>query len=98
VDALTRTRLQDELLRIWEQFGVTVLMVTHSIHEALLLADRLLVLTPRPGRVHAALTVDLPRPRRAQPARLAEWEQRIEQELLGERRPERAPGCPPSRA
>ena len=63
LDALTREQMWQELLRIWEARRQTVLMVTHSISEALLLSDRVLVLTPRPGRVCLDLTVKLPRPR-----------------------------------
>ncbi len=64
LDALTRERMGTELLRIWEARKKTVVMVTHSIPEALLLADRVLVLSPRPGQVRLALDVPLPRPRR----------------------------------
>jgi NitT/TauT family transport system ATP-binding protein len=63
LDALTRERMGVELLRIWEARKKTVVMVTHSIPEALLLADRVLALGPRPGRVRLALEVALPRPR-----------------------------------
>jgi NitT/TauT family transport system ATP-binding protein len=63
LDALTRERMGAELLRIWEARKKTVVMVTHSIPEAVLLADRLLVLSPRPGQVRLALDVALPRPR-----------------------------------
>jgi NitT/TauT family transport system ATP-binding protein len=63
LDALTRERMGSELLRIWQARRKTVLMVTHSIAEALLLSDRVLVLTPRPGRICLDLPVDLPRPR-----------------------------------
>lgn len=63
LDALTRERMGAELLRIWQRRRKTVVMVTHSISEALLLADRVLVLTPRPGQVHLDLNVGLPRPR-----------------------------------
>ncbi len=63
LDALTRERMGAELLRIWQARRKTVVMVTHSISEALLLADRVLVLSPRPGSLRLDLKVDLPRPR-----------------------------------
>jgi NitT/TauT family transport system ATP-binding protein len=64
LDALTRERMWMELSNIWQAKQKTVLMVTHSISEALFLADRVLVLTQRPGKVKLDLEVDLPRPRK----------------------------------
>ena len=61
LDALTRRNLQDELLRIWSELGKTVIFVTHSIEEAIYLADRIVVMTYRPGTVKRDLLVDLPR-------------------------------------
>jgi NitT/TauT family transport system ATP-binding protein len=63
LDALTRERMGAELLRIWEAQHKTVVMVTHSIPESLFLADRVLVLSQRPGQIRLDLPVDLPRPR-----------------------------------
>ncbi|MDX1686993.1 MAG: ABC transporter ATP-binding protein [Candidatus Promineifilaceae bacterium] len=63
LDALTRERMGQELLRIWRAMPVTVFMVTHSISEAVLLADDVLVMTDHPGRITGRVTVDLPRPR-----------------------------------
>jgi NitT/TauT family transport system ATP-binding protein len=63
LDALTRERMAIELQRIWQVSFKTVVMVTHSISEALLLADRILVLTPRPGKICLDMTVNFPRPR-----------------------------------
>lgn len=64
LDAITRERMWMELSHIWHMRRKTVVMVTHSINESLFLADRVLVLTQRPGKVKLDLKVDLPRPRR----------------------------------
>lgn len=63
LDAITRERMGAELLRIWEQRRKTVVMVTHSISESLLLSDRVIVLSRRPGTVRFDMPNDLPRPR-----------------------------------
>jgi len=63
LDALTRERMGQELLRIWHAKPITVLMVTHSVPEAVFLADRVFALSPRPGTIEASIPVGLPRPR-----------------------------------
>ncbi len=63
LDALTREELSGELQRIHMEHGATIAFVTHSIDEAILLADRVVVLTPRPGRIRKILDIDIPRPR-----------------------------------
>jgi NitT/TauT family transport system ATP-binding protein len=63
LDALTREQLQLDLQRIWQSSKKTVVFVTHSIGEAVFLSDRVVVMTPRPGRIREVLHIDLPRPR-----------------------------------
>jgi NitT/TauT family transport system ATP-binding protein len=63
LDAMTRERLQEELLDIWRSTGLTVIFVTHSIEEAILLADRVVVMSPGPGRITEDRRIALPRPR-----------------------------------
>ncbi len=64
LDALTRRELQDWLLRVWQEFGRTVVFITHDVEEAVYLGDRVIVLSARPGTVKRELAVHLPRPRR----------------------------------
>ena len=63
LDALTREQLQNELLQIWKRTGVTTIFVTHSVEEAVLLADRVLVMSAGPGRIDSDFRIELPRPR-----------------------------------
>lgn len=71
LDALTRDTLNMELLRLWQQSRKTVVLVTHSIAEAILLSDRVLVMSARPGRIVEDVAIDLPRPRDAATTRLS---------------------------
>ncbi|MDR0438944.1 MAG: ABC transporter ATP-binding protein [Methanocalculaceae archaeon] len=63
LDAQTRNKMQRELLSIWQETMKTILFVTHSVDEAVYLADKIVILTPRPGTVHEIYEIDLPRPR-----------------------------------
>ena len=63
LDAFTRMRMQDEVLRLWQTRRTTMLLVTHDIDEAIYMSDRIMIMTPRPGRIERTITVDLARPR-----------------------------------
>jgi NitT/TauT family transport system ATP-binding protein/sulfonate transport system ATP-binding protein len=63
LDQFTRMRMQDEVLRVWEARGTTMVLVTHDIDEAIYMSDRIAFMTPRPGRIERVLNVTLPRPR-----------------------------------
>jgi sulfonate transport system ATP-binding protein len=84
LDALTRMQQQQEILRIWELERVTMLLVTHDIDEAIMLSDRVVVLSPRPGTVRRTLVVPLPRPRQRNSADVAEFRRTLYRELFGE--------------
>lgn len=81
LDALTRRELQRWLLEMWRRFDKTILFITHDVEEAVFLADRVLVFSPRPGRITKILTVDLPRPRTSI-SLLSEDLRRLEAELI----------------
>ncbi|WP_159918052.1 ABC transporter ATP-binding protein [Pantoea sp. 18069] len=69
IDALTRATLQDELLRIWQKLSLSVFFITHNIEEAIYLAQKVVVMSPHPGRIEEIVEIDLPYPRqRADPA------------------------------
>lgn len=84
LDAITRDVLHDELTRIWQETGVSVLFVTHNVREAVRLAERVVLLSSRPGRIAREWTVDLPRPRRLEDTSVAELSAEITEELRGE--------------
>jgi ABC-type nitrate/sulfonate/bicarbonate transport system ATPase subunit len=63
LDAFTRMRMQDEVLRLWEARGTTMLLVTHDIDEAIYMSDRIVIMSPRPGRIEQIIDVALDRPR-----------------------------------
>ena len=84
LDVLTRKRMQDELARIWDQTHKTVILVTHAIDEAVLLSDRIIVMTRSPGRIRHSLTVDLERPRSQRDVRLRELELSITDLIMQE--------------
>jgi ABC-type nitrate/sulfonate/bicarbonate transport system ATPase subunit/flavin-dependent dehydrogenase len=63
LDAFTRMRMQDEVLRLWEARGTTMLLVTHDVDEAIYMSDRIVIMSPRPGRIERILNISLPRPR-----------------------------------
>ena len=81
LDAARRRQLQDDLLTLWRGRSLTTLFVTHSLSEAVLLGDRIALLSPRPAQVLSLFTLDLPRPRREHPERLDAWRTRIGEAL-----------------
>ena len=87
LDALTRAEMQRWLESVWERFRATVLLVTHDVREAVFLADRIYVLSPRPGTVVAELAVPLPRPRAPADPQIARLAAELLERLLTPPRP-----------
>jgi NitT/TauT family transport system ATP-binding protein len=83
LDGLTREQLYFDLQRIWEERRKTIVLVTHNVREAACLADRVLLMSPSPGRIREEFRVDLPRPRDINTAEVAEIAQRITSALRG---------------
>jgi ABC-type nitrate/sulfonate/bicarbonate transport system ATPase subunit len=81
LDALTRRFLQQQLLCIWQQHKKTAVFVTHSVPEAITLADRIVVMTARPGRIRKITAVDLPHPRESTSERFRDYERELYAEL-----------------
>jgi sulfonate transport system ATP-binding protein len=80
LDALTRSRLQNELLRIWERERITMILVTHDVDEAIYLGDRVVTMAPRPGRIRRIVDVALSRPRERADPRFV----RLREEILSD--------------
>jgi NitT/TauT family transport system ATP-binding protein len=78
VDTLTRERLQDDLLRLLEESGITIILVTHDVNEALYLSDEIVVFSANPGSIRNRFAIDAPRPRRRSAPELVELGRRIE--------------------
>lgn len=89
LDALTRTKLQEELLDIWETTRLTVVFVTHSVEEAIMLGDRVLVMSAGPGRIDCDIPIDLPRPRDVSSAEFNAIRRDITQRLRSNLTPDR---------
>jgi NitT/TauT family transport system ATP-binding protein len=95
LDEMTRERMNSEVQRIWQQTGTTVVFVTHSIPEAVFLSSRVVVMSPRPGRIVRVIDVDLPRPRTddtRETARYFELITEVRETLRGRRPGERTDG------
>ncbi|NJP48271.1 ABC transporter ATP-binding protein [Actinacidiphila epipremni] len=84
LDAITRDVLHDELTRIWSETDLSVLFVTHNVREAVRLAQRVVLLSSRPGRINREWRIDIPQPRRIEDAAVADLSVEITEELRGE--------------
>ncbi|HDL84826.1 MAG TPA: ABC transporter ATP-binding protein [Candidatus Acetothermia bacterium] len=86
LDALTRAHLQDWLLSVWQEMKKTILLVTHDVEEALLLSDRIILMSARPAYVHTDLVIDLPRPRACSDATLVRQKEDLLKRIFAEER------------
>ena len=84
MDKQTSNRLREELQRIWMETKQTILFITHSVEEAVYLADRVVVLSPATGKVAEIVTVELPRPRHVYASEFVELRHKILEEVRGE--------------
>jgi NitT/TauT family transport system ATP-binding protein len=84
LDAITRDVLHDELTRIWSETDLSVIFVTHNVREAVRLAQRVVLLSSRPGRINREWAIDIPQPRRIEDAAVADLSVEITEELRGE--------------
>ncbi len=84
LDALTRQKLQDDILALWEATGCTILYVTHDLTEAITLADRVVLMSARPGRAVATYDIDLPRPRRVMDVKFSPRFVELEKTIWGD--------------
>jgi NitT/TauT family transport system ATP-binding protein len=92
LDAQTRDVLQDELQEIWQRTGKTILFVTHNVREAVLLADRVVVMSPSPGRIKREIEITLPHPRNADSHAVIDLAADIREELRNPEHEAQAPG------
>ena len=83
LDEITARKLRQELLRIWQETGKTILFVTHSISESIFLSQQILIVSPKPARIFKRATIDLPYPREYGDLRLFEIETRLTKDFLG---------------
>lgn len=94
LDELTRTEMAAELLRLWQRLRTTVIFITHHIEEAVLLSNRILVMSERPGRIRRVIDVDLPRPRTLETRRLPQFRDLVE-DLVADFHAQRPGGSEP---
>lgn len=90
VDAITRATLQEELLRLWQEFRISIVFITHNIDEAIFLGQRIVVMSPHPGTIRTSLAIDLPHPRERGSAEFGRYYAMIGAGLYGTRSKESA--------